>query len=196
MSEVTQQVNAALSGDQIRHLSQQLNIDQNSATNAVNAALPMLMGALAKKSNTPGGAQNMLSMFDLDRDGDILDDMAGFLSSSGNRMGPNIISEIFGSSRNKVEQGVGKVSGIDAGKAGMLLENLAPIVLGMLMKNQRGKQGQVNPGGLSDMLNNEVRSTNAPGGGSIMDILGGFLDQDGDGSMVDDVAGILGKFLR
>lgn len=196
MSDVSQQISQALTGGQIKQLSQQLNIDEQSTQNAVQAALPMLMGAMAKRSNNTSSAQKMLSMFDFDKDGDILDDMSGFLSSSNNRMGPNILSEVFGGKRNNVESGLGKVAGIDAGKAGMLLENLAPIVLGMLMKNQRSQQGEVNPGDLSDMLNKEASNISAGDGSSIMDMMSGFLDQDKDGSMVDDVAGMLGKFLK
>jgi len=55
-------------------------------------------------------------------------------------------------------------------------------------KQERG----LDAGGLSNLLAGERENLNqsAPG---VMGMLGRFLDRDGDGSVIDDVGGMLGK---
>jgi hypothetical protein len=83
-----------------------------------------------------------------------------------------------------------QTTGLDAGKAGQLLIMLAPLVMGALgrAKQERG----LDAGGLSNLLAGERVNLNqsAPG---VMGMLGRFLDRDGDGSVIDDVGGMLGK---
>ena len=82
------------------------------------------------------------------------------------------------------------MAGIDPAKAGMLLSMLAPLVMGALGKAQR--DGKLDPGGLAGMLGGEQQraADAAPG---VMGMLGKFLDRDGDGSVMDDIGGMLGK---
>jgi hypothetical protein len=58
-------------------------------------------------------------------------------------------------------------------------------------KNQNG----LDAGGLSTLLTGEQEQLkqSAPG---VMGALGRFLDQDNDGSVLDDVSGMLGKAFR
>jgi hypothetical protein len=92
-----------------------------------------------------------------------------------------------------VLKGLGLVGGIDWVMAGMLLSLLAPIVLGALGKSARERG--LDPGGLAGMLGGEQQAAakNAPGG--LMGMLGKFLDKDGDGSVMDDIGGMLGGKL-
>jgi hypothetical protein len=70
------------------------------------------------------------------------------------------------------------------------LSMLAPLVMGALGKAQR--EGKLDPGALAGMLGAERQKASdaAPG---VMGMLGRFLDRDGDGSVMDDIGGMLGK---
>jgi hypothetical protein len=92
-----------------------------------------------------------------------------------------------------VQNGLSQVTGLDAGKAGTLLTLLAPLVMGALgrAKNENG----LDAGGLSTLLTGEQENLkqSAPG---VMGALSRFLDQDNDGSIMDDVGGMLSKAFR
>ena len=80
---------------------------------------------------------------------------------------------------------------------GQLLTMLAPIVMGALSKSRQG--GNLDANGLNDMLQNDRQRVEQMGGGGLGGMLGQFLDQDGDGNVMDDVAqmgaGLLGSLL-
>jgi hypothetical protein len=87
---------------------------------------------------------------------------------------------------------VSKMSGLDSNKAGNLMATLAPVVMGMLGKAKR--QNNLDQGGISDLLGGFAKQQQSSGS-PMASLLTGFLDADGDGSIVDDVAGMLGKGL-
>ena len=70
---------------------------------------------------------------------------------------------------------------------------LAPLVMGALgrAKQERG----LDTGGLSTLLNGEQEhlKQSAPG---VMAALGRFLDRNNDGSVMDDIGGVIGKAFK
>ena len=90
------------------------------------------------------------------------------------------------------ERGIAGASGLDLAKVGPLLSMLAPVVMGALGRARR--QGNLGPGQLSEVL---AREGTALGGSSgIMGLVAGLLDRDHDGSITDDVGGMLGNLFR
>ena len=77
---------------------------------------------------------------------------------------------------------VGRISGLDKTKVGQMATMLAPILLGFLGKQRQ--QGGVNVGGIGDLLKKSVVTTNQPQ----MSLINKFLDRNGDGSVIDDIA--------
>jgi hypothetical protein len=70
---------------------------------------------------------------------------------------------------------------------------LAPLVMGALGRAKR--ENSLDAGGLSTLLTGEQEhlKESAPG---VMGALSRFLDQNNDGSVMDDVSGLLGKAFR
>lgn len=189
LNALTQQIG----GQVLTGLAKNLGIDEGVAGVAVSAAIPMIVGALAKNSATEDGAASLSNALQKDHDGSILDNLGGFLSQSDNGPGGAILGHVFGQKRGGIESALGQMAGLEQGQAGNLLENLAPVIMGQLGKTQRS-QG-LNPADLAGLLAGET--TQAKEAGSpMMDMLGKIMDQDGDGSMIDDIGGMLGKFLK
>jgi hypothetical protein len=175
----------------MKQVASQLGTDDSGTSAAISAALPVLLGALAKNAASPDGAAALSNALTKDHDGSILNDLGGALSNYQDGPGDRILKHVLGGKQEAVATGLGKAAGLDASKAGALLAMLAPVVLGALGKAQRS--GGLDAGGLAAMLGQE-RQRMAPAGG-----LGGllsFLDADKDGSVVDDVLGMAAKFLR
>jgi hypothetical protein len=153
----------------------------------------MLVGALAHNAQDPNQAGALANALNRDHDGSILNDVAGYLGGGATRDGSSILGHIFGGQQQSVETGLGHMAGLDPAKAGVLLSMLAPLVMGALGKAQR--DGKLDPGGLAGMLGAEHQQAAdaAPG---VMGMLSKFLDRNHDGSVIDDIGGMLGKLGR
>jgi hypothetical protein len=182
-----------LGNDAVQQISRQLGTDPGTTESAIAAALPMLVGALAHNAQDPSQAGALANALNRDHDGSILNDVAGHLGGGATGDGSSILGHIFGGQRQSAETGLGHMSGLDPAKAGVLLSMLAPLVMGALGKAQR--DGKLDPGGLAGMLGAEHQQAAdaAPG---VMGMLAKFLDRNHDGSVIDDIGGMLGKLGR
>jgi len=198
-NSLTASLFSQLQGTGVQQVSQQLGLDQNQATQAVSAALPLLMGALGSNASQPQGAQSLLNAlqkdhlgggsggggFDL---GGILGAVLGGGGGGAATNGAGILGHVFGGQTDQAAQVLGNKTGLDSGRAGQLLAILAPIVMSFLA--QRFAQ-QGNASNLSQALGQEAPQAASAGG--ISGVLNMF-DQDGDGQFgLSDVMGILSK---
>lgn len=181
-----------MSGGNLDKLSGQLGLDKSQVSSAIGAALPMIMGAMAKNAQTPDGAKSLDNALSKDHDGSLLDNLSGFLGSSDNGAGGAILGHVFGNKRTNAEAGLSKMTDINPSQAGSLLENLAPVVMGFLGKQK--KAGGLDAGGIVSILTgaSQQASGDSGMGGMAMNMLNSFLDKDGDGSALDDIGGMLG----
>ncbi len=183
-----------LSGNNLGAISQSIGADESTTGSAIQAALPMIVGALAKNASTDEGAGALAGALDRDHDGSMLDDLAGFVLGGGAQQanGAGILGHIFGDRQEAVEQGVSQASGVDMSTIAKLLPILAPIVLGYLGR-QKQEQG-LDPASLAGMLGGatqQMQQEQSP----LMGMLSAVLDSNHDGSMMDDAIRLAGGFL-
>lgn len=199
MSNLLDLLQGQLDDNLIGQLSHQLGgVDQQQTATAAQGVISTLVTALAKNASTQEGAANLSNALDRDHDGSILDNLTGLLSGNmqpqNNKAinGAGIIKHVLGDRQNGAIDMISQMSGLDSSKTGNLMTMLAPVVMGMLGK-QKQQQG-LDIGGLANLLSGTVhqqRSTGNP----LMDMANRFLDKDGDGSAIDDIAGMVGKSL-
>jgi hypothetical protein len=182
-------LNDALNSDTIKQISQRLGADEGATGNAIQAALPMLLGGLANNSASQSGASSLLGALDRDHDGSILDDLGGFLDDYLSGRGAGILSHVFGDQEGAVERGVSHASGLDLSKVGPLLLMLAPIIMGALGRARR-EQG-IGAGDLPKELGAATQQTGGDQG--LLGALSSMFDMNRDGSAVDDIAGLLSR---
>ena len=82
-------------------LSQNFNLDMNTAMKVIPMLAPIVLGFLSRKRDTGGaGATGLAALLDQDGDGDILDDVAGFfmrgMSGGGQQSGAGMIGDLLG----------------------------------------------------------------------------------------------------
>jgi hypothetical protein len=179
-----------LGGPAVEQISRKLGADPGTTGNAIDAALPLLLTAVARNATQGGQAQALHQAVSQDHDGGILDNVSGYLNQAESGPGAGILRHVLGGQQQTVQTGLSQATGLDAGKAGQLLMMLAPLVMGAIGKANREKQLDSN--GLSTMLTGEQEhlKESAPG---VMGALSRFLDRNNDGSVMDDVSGMIGK---
>ena len=175
-----------LGGDAAQQIGTRLGADPGITGSAITAALPLLVGALARNASRPDGAQQLHDALVRDHDGSALD-RAPVEQSAGD--GDAILRHVLGDRREVAERGISQASGLDLAKVGPLLSMLAPMVMGALGRQQR--TGGLAPGDLASMLGGERDRLGAAAPG-MLGTLTQLLDRDRDGSIVDDVGGMLG----
>ncbi len=155
--------------------------------------MPLILAALARNANEPQGAQSLHQAINQDHDGSIFDDLTGYVSNPQSANGAGIIGHVFGGQQPVIQNNLAQATGLDQNSAGGLLETVAPLVMGALGKAQQ--QEQLDPSGLSNLLNNQQQQaqSNAPGA---MNILTSMLDQNNDGSAMDDLKRMAGGFFK
>jgi hypothetical protein len=186
-------ITSQLEGGDIDAIARQVGVDSDSAMKVAAGALPAMLSGLSKNSRDAGGASALAGALDRDHDGSVLDDVAGFLGGGGSvDAGAGILRHVFGPRQGSVESALGQMSGVDAGSAGQILAMLAPLLMGLLGREKRSQGLDV--GGLTDLLGAErqVAKQRSP---QAMDMLGGLLDSDDDGQIMDDIAKLGGGLL-
>lgn len=91
-----------------------------------------------------------------------------------------------------MESAVGASSGLNGAQAGNLLAMLAPIVMGALGSAKRN--GGLDAGGLAATLGQEKSAISSQAGGALGGLMN-LIDRDKDGSVVDDLTGMVGKLM-
>jgi hypothetical protein len=157
---------------QIQQLAQQIGADPQSTENAVEAALPMLLGGMADTARQPGGASTIGGLAGehagalnaLGGLGGLAGMLGGVLGGGG---GGGILGSILGGHQGTVESGVQQASGLNGDQVRRLLMILAPIVLAALARHrqQQKQQGAAaadsDHDGIPDVLEQEAQQAQA-----------------------------------
>lgn len=156
----------------------------------LSMALPLLMGAMKKNASTPEGAQGLMSALSGSKhDGSLLDNLGGLFGGGVDQSvmddGAGILGHVLGGKQAQVENALSSKSGMDAGTVGTILKVAAPILMGFLGKQSR-QQNVSEANGLGSMLGGLLGGSD--GGQKQQSLIESFLDSDGDGSILDDVA--------
>ncbi len=194
--DLTSLIQSQISSGLIEQLSQQLGgVEKEKTAAATTGILASLLGAMAKNASTPDGAAALNNALEKDHDGSILNDVIGMVTGqaapANDRAvnGAGILNHVLGGKQGGVVDMISKMSGLESNKTGDLMTMLAPVVMGMLGKAKR--ENNLDASGISDVLGGfakQQKDTNP-----MMGMVTKMLDADGDGSIVDDVLGMLGK---
>lgn len=193
MSGILDLLNSDLGKQIIGGVSQETRQPADKTASVVSMALPLLMGAMKRNSNSQEGAAGLMGALDNKHDGSILDNLGGFFGGGVNedakQDGLGILGHVLGGSQDNVVGALSKKSGVDTNSVMQILTVIAPIVLGYLGKEK--KQQQVSDqNGIGGLLGGLLGggSQEAPKQQSLIESI---LDGDNDGSVIDDIAGMV-----
>lgn len=164
------------SGGMIDAMSQKSGLAANDVEAVISKIAPIFMQKANENFKSDADSSNFLDMIRRSN----LDDMADAPQNISVAEGNELLGVLTGSKENSraLASDVGSQLGISADSIKTLLPMIAPMIAGM--------------------LNNQLKASNLQGSadsGSMMSMLTQFLDQNKDGSIVDDIFRIAGNFL-
>ena len=163
---------------------------EDNAANVLSMAMPLLLGAMKKNVSTPSGAEGLMNALSSKHDGSILDDLGGLFSGGVDQSvmddGAGILGHVFGNKQANVELALSQKSGMDTGAIANILKIAAPLVMGYL--GRQTTQNQVSDASSMNSLLGGMLGGQPSQNQSLITTL---LDADGDGSILDDVAGMV-----
>ncbi|WP_411030868.1 DUF937 domain-containing protein [Spongiimicrobium sp. 3-5] len=192
MSGILDLLSGPMGQQLIKGVAQQAGQPADKTSSVLSMALPVLMGAMKRNAATPEGAQGLMSALSNKHDGGILNDLGGLFGGGVDQSvmddGAGILGHILGGKQPQVQNALSQKSGLDAGSVATILKVAAPILLGFLGQQTR-KQNVNDSNALGGLLGDMLGGGSS--GGQQQSLIESFLDSDGDGSILDDVAGMV-----
>ena len=166
MSDILIDLLSSLGGQQTTEkIGNSINVDPNIIQQALPIILPMILGGLKKQSESNGGQERVDHILNKYGNPDVLNDVDGHLNESLKKENfDSNLGGLLGNSGSQITDVLTKNFNLDGSTAAKIIPIVAPLILGYLTKSR-----DTNPEGSSGFAS--------------------FLDQNGDGSVVDDVVG-------
>ena len=172
----------AQGGGAVRQLSNQLGLGEEQTTAALQAVMPALAAGFQRNLQSPEGLGSLMSALAGGHHQQYLNNPASLAGAGAVAEGNGILGHVFGS--KDVSREVANRAAAETGLGADVIKRLLPLVATMMM----GAFAQRSTG----------NSATIPGGGAgggILDMLGPMLDRNRNGSMIDDVTSMLGRFM-
>lgn len=153
-----------------QQMAANFNLDQKTVQKIIPQLAPLIISGLKKQKDERGGEERVNHILNKYGDPSVLENINGLITKKVNDPSADVnLGGLIGTEGGvQAAQVLGKSLNIDASKIMKMIPALAPIILGALSRK---------------------RDTSNAGISGI----GALLDADGDGSIIDDIAGFLMK---
>lgn len=169
MPNIIEDLLGAVGPEVSKNLSSTLGIDKNTAMQILPQVAPMILGGLKRQMEQRGGAPRVDHILNKYGSASVLDDIGGlFGAHAQNQNADPRLGGLLGDSGVNAASLLSQKFNLDKNTAMKIIPMLAPIILGFL--TQRRDAGGVGSQGVAALI-----------------------DQNGDGNILDDVAGF---FMR
>jgi hypothetical protein len=177
----------SLGGDVSKQVSSTLGIEPEKVMQMLPQVAPLILGGLKKQKDEQGGSDRVDHILNKYGSASVLDNLGDLFSSKAQENSPDPnLGGLLGNSGTEAANLISKQFNLDSGTAMKLIPMLAPVVLGFLTK-KRDADG-LGSSGISSLLDQD-------GDGSILDDVGGFLLKGFGGSDAKSGAGLLGGLV-
>lgn len=171
----------AQGGGAAQQLGRQFGLNESQVSSALSALVPALAAGFQKNMSSPQGLDGLLSALGRGQHQQYVDDPNALGRADTTADGNGILGHLFGS--KDVSRQVASRAAAQTGISESVLKGMLPVVAAMAM------------GALSKrMASSPTPATGARPAGDLLGMLTPMLDAGRDGSIVDDVIGLLGRF--
>lgn len=156
--------------DVTKQMSSNFNVDQGKVKKLIPMLAPLILAGLKKQKDTRGGDERVDHILNKYGDSSVLNNIRDLVSNKAHAesVDPNLGGLLGDTGGMQAAEALGKNLNINSSTIMKMIPALAPLILGALTKR---------------------RDT----GGKGISGIGALLDADGDGRILDDVAGFLMK---
>lgn len=172
---------AAQGGGAVNQLGQQFGLKPEQVNSALKALTPALAAGFQKNMSSQQGLDGLLSALAGGQHQRYIDDPTALTRPETIADGNGILGHVFGS--KELSRQVASRAAAQTGIGEGVLKSMLPMVAAMMMGALSQKAGQPGPQQAS------------ASGGSLLSMLAPMLDSNRDGSAVDDVVGMVGRFF-
>jgi hypothetical protein len=174
----------AQDGAAVRQLGSQFGLGQDQAAAAMSALVPALAAGVQRNIQTEGGLGNLIAALASGHHQQYLDNPLQLDDQSAVSEGNGILGHLLGS--KDASRQVATRAAAQTGLSADVLKRMLPLVATLMM------------GAFSKQSGHATSSPAGPGasGGGLVEMLTPMLDQNRDGSIVDDVTSMLGRFIK
>jgi len=176
MNPILDMLMNAAGGGAVQKVGQQFGLSEDQTGNALGQLVPALMAGLQRNTSQQGGMEGLLGALSRGNHAQYLDSPELLEQDTTREDGNSILGHIFGS--KDVSRAVAGRAAEQTGIGADILKKMLPLVAKMVM------------GGLS-----KQRAAAPAQGLGTGNLLSSLLDQNRSGSMTDEVAGLLGRFM-
>ena len=184
-----EQLLGANDGAAVDQIGRQLGLDSSQTRSALDALLPTVAAGFQRNASSGTGLEGLLGA--LAGGGGAaryVEDPAQLAQRSAIDDGNGILGQIFGS--KDVSREVATRAAAQTGLGPEILKAMLPMVASLVMGAMA--KGTLSGAGQAGLP--QVASAN-PGGG-LLDMLAPMLDSNKDGSVMDDLMGMMGKYMK
>jgi hypothetical protein len=182
--DVLESILNAQGGGVTRQLGNQFGLDDSQVSSALSALVPALAAGFQRNMSSPHGLEGLISALGGDQHQRYLDDGSALSRAETTADGNGILGHVFGS--KDVSRQVASRAAAQTGISEGVLKSMLPIVAAMMM------------GTMSKQVSRPAGpQAGVPAGAeSLIGMLTPMLDSNRDGSIVDDVVGMIGRFSK
>lgn len=164
-------------------LGQQNSLDESKVKKVIEGFMPQLSEAINNNSKDDAGLEAFYKALK-DHEKDDIKSMLNDVNKIDTEDGNKIINHILGDKRAKAEEEISKKTSVDKTAVSNLMNTMGPIVMGLMGKQvSKVEDKKAAPNLVNTLL----------GGDGLKEIAKSFLDKDGDGNILDDLASMLFK---
>ncbi|RKS53254.1 uncharacterized protein DUF937 [Gillisia mitskevichiae] len=186
MASILDLLNTSMGEDFIAKASDSTSENKDNISAALGMALPILLGAMQKNIKTDSGAESLNNALSSNKHGDaLLSNLKSVNATDMSSEGEKILGHLLGGKQDMVTKTIGSTLNMKESSVSSIIKMAAPLLMSILA-SQKSKEN-VSSSGLGGLLESVMGSSGAHDA-SLIETL---LDKDGDGSVIDDVAGMI-----
>jgi hypothetical protein len=170
-------------GALVRRLGAQTGLDEKQTASALSALVPELSAGLRRNMQTSEGLGGLMAALSRGSHRRYIENPGVLENPDAVAEGNGILGHVLGSKEASREAAsrAGAQTGLGADVMKRMLPLVATLVMGAMSR-------RASAGDASSMAN-------AATSGGLLEMLGGALDRNGDGSALDDITGMIGRSL-
>jgi len=170
----------AQDGAAVRQLGSQVGLGHDQTTAALSALMPALAAGFQRNLQSQGGLDSLMSALSSGNHGQYIDNPASLGDPSTVADGNGILGHLLGS--KDVSREVASRAAAQTGVSADVLKRMLPLAATLMMGALSKQSGRASSVGTT--------------GGGIAAMLTPMLDQNRDGSIMDDVTSMIGRFMK